>query len=306
MPTKFVVALTDKGWYDALYRNPALPELREVNCWAPSAANFRALKPGDLFLIKLHHPFNCIVGGGFFVHATTLPYSFAWQVFEVANGARTEQEMGARIIKYRGVGQSDRSDFQINCRILTAPFFFGEDDWIDIPNWNRRIVKYKVYSTDEDVGLQIWEQVQERLSRSSSQVREDEQVRFGSPQIAHPRLGQGGFRVVVADNYDRRCAVTRECTLPALEASHIKPVSQGGTHGVRNGLLLRSDIHSLFDAGYVTVTPDLCFEVSPRIREEYGNGGDYYAMRGRSIAKPTIESPDPEVLRWHNDNCYRG
>ena len=39
-----------------------------------------------------------------------------------------------------------------------------------------------------------------------------------------------------------------------------------------NGILLRSDLHKLFDVGYVTVTPELTLEVSPRLREEWHNG----------------------------------
>ena len=49
--------------------------------------------------------------------------------------------------------------------------------------------------------------------------------------------------------------------MPALEAAHIRPYGDGGEHEARNGLLLRRDIHSLFDAGYVTVTHGLDFEV---------------------------------------------
>ena len=48
--------------------------------------------------------------------------------------------------------------------------------------------------------------------------------------------------------------MTRERTLPALEAAHIKPYNDSGPHDVRNGLLLRSDIHKLFDTGYVTIS----------------------------------------------------
>src|SRR5258706_5120751 len=101
---------------------------------------------------------------------------------------------------------------------------------------------------------------------------------LGEPHLIRPRLGQGAFRVLVTDIYRRRCAVTQERTLPALEAAHIRPYGDGGTHEARNGLLLRRDIHSLFDAGYVTVTPDLRFEVSRRIREEFENG-----IRARKI-----------------------
>ena len=82
------------------------------------------------------------------------------------------------------------------------------------------------------------------------------QARFGEPHLIRPRLGQGAFRVLVTDIYERRCAVTQERTLPALEAAHIRPYGDGGAHEAENGLLLRRDIHSLFDAGYVTVTPE--------------------------------------------------
>ena len=116
------------------------------------------------------------------------------------------------------------------------------------------------------------------------------------------------FRVLVTDIYQRRCAVTQERTLPALEAAHIRPYGDGGSHEARNGLLFRRDIHSLFDAGYVTVTPDLRFEVSRRIKEEFENGRHYYALHGQHVsAPPRIEQrPDPDALSWHNEHCYRG
>jgi putative restriction endonuclease len=79
-------------------------------------------------------------------------------------------------------------------------------------------------------------------------------------------------------------------------------------HHVSNGMLFRSDVHMLFDRGYVTVTPDHRFEVSRRIREEFENGKDYYAFQGHAVRLPSLESPypDPELLRWHSDNVFRG
>ena len=87
----------------------------------------------------------------------------------------------------------------------------------------------------------------------------------------------------VSDLYSRRCAVTGERTPPVLDAAHIKPYDQAGPHDPRNGLLLRTDLHRLLDSGYVTVTPDLRFWVSTRIREEFANGRDYYALDGRQL-----------------------
>jgi putative restriction endonuclease len=116
------------------------------------------------------------------------------------------------------------------------------------------------------------------------------------------------FRVVVTDAYRRRCAVTRERTLPVLQAAHIKPYANGGEHDVRNGLLLRSDVHLLSDDGCITVTPSLHLEVSRRIREEFENGRDYYALDGRKLDRPSrpFEVPLPELLTWHNERVYRG
>jgi putative restriction endonuclease len=90
---------------------------------------------------------------------------------------------------------------------------------------------------------------------------------LGDPILVQPRLGQGTFRTLIADTYQRRCAVTGERALPALDAAHIRSVQSGGRHLVNNGLLLRSDVHRLFDAGYVTVTPDdHRFRVSSRLK----------------------------------------
>jgi putative restriction endonuclease len=302
-----VIAVTDGGWFRMLRRQP---NLAEVNFWAPSAANFRALQPGELFLFKLHAPHNVIVGGGVFAYANALPCSLAWEAFGVANGAGSAQEMRARITHYRRADPSDRVDFEIGCRILTQPFFFEEQDWISLPSsWSPNIVSFKTYNTADAEGLALWEAVNDRISRLTYAGTSDEQqARYGEPQLIRPRLGQGAFRVLVTDIYQRRCAVTLERTLPALEAAHIRPYADGGAHEARNGLLLRRDIHSLFDAGYVTVTPDLRFEVSRRIKEEFDNGRHYYAFHGHQIEPPTDmrEHPDPEALAWHNEHCFRG
>jgi putative restriction endonuclease len=149
--------------------------------------------------------------------------------------------------------------------------------------------------------------VNDRLALTTVPGKTEATVRFGKPQLIEPRLGQGAFRILVTDIYDRRCAVTQERTLPALEAAHIRPYSDGGRHEASNGLLLRRDIHALFDAGYVTVTPKLHFEVSPRIREEFENGRHYYALHGQRIRTPEVrgQHPDPAALIWHNNHCFR-
>jgi putative restriction endonuclease len=306
MSINLVIAVTDGDWFDTLRRQP---DLGEVNFWSPSATNFRALQPGELFLFKLHSPRNVIAGGGIFVYANTLPCSLAWEAFRETNGACSPAEMRSRIARYRRVEPGDRSDFEIGCRILTQPFFFEESDWIPVPeSWSSNIVSFKTYNTGDAEGLAVWEAVNDRRARMPIPGMADaETPRFGEPYLFRPRLGQGAFRVLVTDIYQRRCAITQERTLPALEAAHIRPYSDGGSHEAQNGLLFRRDIHSLFDAGYVTVTPDLHFLVSHRIKEEFDNGRHYYALHGCKIEPPkdSDKRPDPNAMAWHNDHSFR-
>lgn len=307
MTVRLAVAVTDKDWFDFLRIRP---DLSEVNFWAPGAAPFRALQPGELFLFKLHSPLNFIVGGGVFAYANSIPCSLAWEAFGASNGAVSLADMRQRIAKYRRADTADRSDFVIGCRILTQPFFFPETEWIPIPaSWSPNIVTFKTYDTSEPDGAALWNSIQDRVTRTAMPlISRDHQDRYGPPVLVHPRLGQGAFRVMVTDAYKRKCAITGERTLPALEAAHIKPFAEGGTHDPQNGLLLRRDIHALFDSGYVTVTPDLKFHVSRRIKDEFENGRHYYALDDQPMAPPSSPSwsPDSRALHWHNNERFRG
>jgi putative restriction endonuclease len=302
MTVRLVIAVTDGDWFNHLRMKS---NLSEANFWAPGAAPFKALQPGELFLFKLHAPLNFIVGGGVFAYANTIPCSLAWEAFGEGNGAATIDEMRRRIAKYRKTDPSARDDFVIGCRILTQPFFFAQQDWISIPpSWAANIVAFKTYSASEGDGAFVWQAVQDRLEKRASPILPTniERPRYGEPVLVRPRLGQGTFRVIVTDAYRRRCAVTGERTL------HIKPFAEGGSHEPTNGLLLRRDIHALFDSGYVTVTPDLRFNVSRRIKEEFENGRHYYQLHGQPISLPTSIDWKPEAaaLSWHNETRFLG
>jgi predicted restriction endonuclease len=85
-------------------------------------------------------------------------------------------------------------------------------------------------------------------------------------------------------------------------------INRDGPHDVRNGVLLRADLHRLFDQGYVTITPEYRLEVSPRLKEDYQNGRSYYPLHGSSMCLPAAapEAPSADFLRWHNERVYRG
>ncbi len=311
---RFFVGVTDWNWY-SLHASARVVE--EVNFWRPSpTAGFAALQPGELFLFKLHSPRNFIAGGAFFTKFTSLPVSLAWEAFRQGNGARTQGEVRARISRYRRTPIAPGEDPTIGCILLEEPFFWPQEEWIDSsPYFSLNIVSGKAYDTTSEAGRRLWQEVHDRLLR----VRENAPNpgpaltaltadRFGSPQLVYPRLGQGSFRILVTDAYQRRCAITGEKTLPVLDAAHIRPYANEGQHEISNGVLLRSDLHTLFDRGYLGIDPDdLKVMVSPRIKEQFSNGRNYYALHGKSIDLPvdTAYSPSRENLSYHAENIFR-
>ena len=306
---KFYVGVTDKGWYKFL--SDLAPE--EANFWKPSVmTRLTNLQPGEPFLFKLHHPDNYIVGGGFFVQYSTLPLSMAWEVFKEGNGAPDFATFASRIGKYMGSGKIDQ---HIGCIVLNEPFFLNQRDWIPAPaDFVKGIQQGKYYDTSEKIGGEVWSKVAASLMLKTGVVSEQKPQYnipqgYGTPYITSGRLGQRAFSAVLLELYNRRCAITGERTMPVLQAAHIKPFSQEGPNKPENGMLLRADVHILFDKGYITVAPDLHVEVSRKIKEEYENGRDYYKYHGArliNLPKLEIERPSRELLEWHNERIYKG
>jgi putative restriction endonuclease len=112
---------------------------------------------------------------------------------------------------------------------------------------------------------------------------------------------------VVLQAYSHRCAITGDKVWPVLQAAHIRPLPAGGEHRLDNGLLLRSDVHTLFDRGYLGVDTQHRLLVSPRLREQFGNGDYFYARDRQEIAVPPrkADRPHRDFLEWHLDSVFR-
>ena len=316
------VANTDFEWFS--YLRTVVPPVDEVNFWKPgSKTRLSGLDPGEPLFFKLKAPQNAIAGFGYFSLFSILPTRVAWDVYGPANGAATYSEFRAMLTSIRkgfGIVTDTRTDFDIGCVLLTNSVFFEPDEWIRPPeDFRKGIVQWKGYDLSHGEGERIWNECLERAARYQwmpqqfdmpSSIIADRPIvsGYGAQAIVRPRLGQRSFRIAVLDSYGRRCAVTNEKTLPALEAAHIRDYSDMQEHSISNGILFRADIHKLFDAGYVTVTPDYHFQVSRRIKEEFENGRDYYALNGSSIRLPKVPADHPlvESLYWHNEERYLG
>jgi putative restriction endonuclease len=275
------------------------------------------LQPGELLLFKLKSPNDSIAGGGFFTRFLQMPINMAWETFGEANGVRSLGEIRERIGFYRRSPIAANENPTIGCIMLAEPFFWPREQWIPSPaDFSLNTVAGKGYDSEEGTGRQLWDAVSERLQQSGANVLEPgtatvaaiETGGYGKPQIILPRLGQGIFRILVTDSYSRRCAITGERTLPVLEAAHIKPYNLVKRHELPNGLLLRSDLHRLFDDGYLTVDPQTRqVVISRRIKEEFENGKDYYALEGKVIREPSEQwaRPSAENLEYHAYSVFR-
>lgn len=302
---KFWMGVTDNRWYEFVRSRGCT----EVNFWQPSARRpFSGVPEGTPFLFKLKRPFNHVAGGGYFVRFTTLPLATAWDAFGEAHGAPSLPQF-ARLIASNSANPVGANP-DIGCNVLTNVFFLPRERWIEVSErFPKSAMQGATRDTADPIGQSIWDEV--AAAARGLGIAEDgalgEQARFGRSFLTQARLGQGAFRTLVTDAYKRRCAVTGETTLPVLEAAHIRSYADEGPHAVSNGLLLRSDFHKLFDLGLVTVQPDYRIRVSKRIHEQWFNGKAYNSLDGkelRALPDDPADHPNPEYLRWHNEERF--
>lgn len=311
---KAFVGVTDIDWYRQLSSTSLRHE--EVNFWFPSPRQgFKALSPGQAFIFKTHVDrrspalSNRLVGVGYFSGYARLRISEAWRLLGTANGVDSEAELRTRIEKYRKVPIEMHQDPEIGAVLLRDVVFFGPAQVLPAPDgFAPNIVRGRTYDLAE---LAAGDSIFEVLLRQRAQIEPDGQFldgpTTGDPRLAILRVGQQAFKALVAENYGHRCAITGDKVRPVLEAAHILPVAEGGQHRLDNGLLLRSDIHTLFDRGYVGVDTRNRLRVSPALRAQFGNGDWFYAREGTEIAVPTrrADRPSKEFLEWHNDVVFQ-
>jgi putative restriction endonuclease len=303
------VGVTDGRWYRFL---AARPKLTEVNFWRPGGRHaFRALQPGEPFFFKTHYPHNRIVGGGFFSGFVPMRVSEAWELLGPGNGAVSLQEVRSQIARYHPIGPGE--DPEIGCVFIRDPRFFPDDATAaPPPGFAPNIVQGKGYDLAERSVASYFGELLQLLLGVSVEIDLSQPWHrpgpvFGDPRLAPYRLGQQAFKAVVLDAYHRKCAITGTHISPVLQAAHVRPVSEGGEHRLDNGLLLRSDVHTMFDRGYVGVDPQYRLWVSPRLREEFGNGEQFYAKAGQVIELPARQADRPhrEFLEWHLDEVFK-
>lgn len=307
-----VIGVTDNRW--AAYLRDR-PDLTEANFWLPSGLQaFKALSPGEPFLFKTHWPENQLVGGGFFSGYAQLAIHEAWQLFGQGNGVDSEAALALAIANYRKEQPDART--VIGCVLLRDLFFAQPHETLDAPgDFAKNIVRFKGYDLSAPSGRHVDLMFETLLGRADLRIGEELDVEpdvvpgpvFGRDRLVRARVGQQAFKGLVLTSYQRQCAITGNHIAPTLQAAHIRPVAQHGLNRVDNGLLLRSDVHTLFDLGYLGINPRYELQVSPLLAAEWGNGREFYDRQGSVIALPTTRSnrPSRESVEWHLDTVFR-
>jgi hypothetical protein len=112
------------------------------------------------------------------------------------------------------------------------------------------------------------------------------------------RQGQPKFRKELLKAYDGKCTVTGCDVEAVLEAAHIAPYFGKESNSIQNGLLLRADIHTLFDLGQLKITPDGRVQLHERLF-----GTLYEQYQGQKIRLPAdkAHAPSKDALKLKHD-----
>jgi putative restriction endonuclease len=307
------IANTDPRWFRFLASRSVDGRVDEVNFWSPRATTpLRGdLTPGEPIFFRLRSPDQAIAGYGFFAHFRVVALRDAWNIFAWKNGDPDEATFLSRIAGYDYLDRLSAAEPTggLGCTILRDARFWPESRWIPWglkQGWSPRIMRGKTESDParvEHLLLEIRADAQptpEEFAAAFVPLEVDE--RQVALQRASVREGQGAFRLRLLDAYGGRCAITGEHTEPVLDAAHIQPYLGPRSNHVQNGLVLTKEFHTLFDLGYVGVTPDLIVRVSPKLRERWQNGKRYYPCDGqRLVVVPSGSAlrPSAAALDWH-------
>lgn len=137
------------------------------------------------------------------------------------------------------------------------------------------------------------------LNEDHSTVFDPTSIEDGREQIVafiKRRQGQPGFRRALLRAYGGRCAISGCAIEPLLEAAHIHPYRGPQTNRVQNGLLLRADLHTLFDLHLITISEAHTVTISAALAPT-----EYARFDGHALALPVraVDRPSEPALAWH-------
>ena len=223
--------------------------------------NFRTVKQGDWFWLNLAKPYDQVVA-----------------VAEVA-GEPVPPRTPGQPWTVKVLWQSD-----LTSRLLKKPLSF------DVPQQSKQGSPQRLVPEVERIFLR-WM----KGNYSVKARKHDEEVQRVLRQV-YQRQGQQQFRSKLIQAYGAKCLVTGAAVVQTLQAAHIQPVAKDGTHVPSNGLLLRADIHTLFDLHLITIDRDYKIHVSPQVADS-----EYKKLHGKKLKLDSSRiTPSKALLHRHH------
>ena len=284
---------TDIDWFNFLKDRL---NFQQINFWTDTPWNPRKLNKGDKFYFLLKAPIRKISGYASFSYYQNLSIKEAWQKFGRGNGVNSLYELG---VKVTGDRKPDFST-EIGCIILENPVFLDQSNYFHPQKYNlsfpNEISKHKYYPNLDQINFAS---DYKQVGLSFSSISDEDDYQFNQSSLTK---GQSEFRNNIFKYYDQCGVVTRETCVSVLDAVHIHPYINEHKHHLKNGILLRSDLHKLFDDGLITITPDYKVLISQQLKSKY-----YYQYQEERINLPANERfyPDQKILEFHNQYIFR-
>lgn len=286
----FAISPTDINWFYYLRDNNFNAE---VNFWTPTPWNIKGLKIGDNFYFMLKSPIRLIGGYGEFVEYKNLTAEKAWNYYGFRNGRNSKELFISSIQKYIdanskkfGKSKINTSTYEIGCIILKNCQFWDDAEFQQLEEKNikfsNQIVKLKYFDDSLD------------FLKTSNEVDSFGIINGMREKIkilTNTRIGQAKFKSSILKAYDGKCCVTGDETPELLEASHIQPYISTHSNHTQNGILLRIDIHRLFDTGLLYIDEDYIVHVSLNLTNEF-----YHKFSGTKINLPKNSNDYPSIV----------
>lgn len=162
----------------------------------------------------------------------------------------------------------------------------------------KTIIRHYLKFHQDDKLVSIQERLEQQGEFNASNLQQGKEKALRNIAL---RRGQLKFRNSLLTAYEGKCAVTGTAIEDVLEAAHIIPYKGISTNHVCNGLLLRSDIHDLFDLGLLSINPEtLEIYCCEQIKKDLA----YRELNGKKIRVPVLShlQPNYEALRRHFEN----
>ncbi len=206
-------------------------------------------------------------------------------------------EIAHRVKSPRGDICRQKCTLQVNGDIatLTYPAF---DDWYEgttkiiFSDNTRQSIKSVLWANPDEAFLNL-KPVFQRVTNWGAEEEVARLIRLG--KIAS-RPNQALFRATLREAYGSKCAVTGCSTPEVLEAAHVRIEEGVDFNGLKNGILLRADIHALFDAGLITLTED---GMRIQVRHELLSDPTYRFLDGKPVLQPSHGGPARENIMDH-------